>query len=82
MRSMTQMRDHPIMKAGDDETLRTVLATDPKKTVQREFRIEIPEGISNHVHQTDASNFHLALPPTDRLDEAQVERITGGSAFG
>ena len=54
------------------------MKTDPKKTIGELIGVRLPDGLRVHVHEDSADTGHLVLPPPARLDEAALERVTGG----
>ncbi len=78
MKSIAQMTDHLIEKAAADDVFRTRLVSDPKSIVKQEFDIDVPDGVTIHVHQDDSTTYHLALPASTQLSEEQLAQVAGG----
>ena len=78
MLSAEDMERYLIQRAAEDFDFRRGLVADPKGTLYQEFGIEIPDHITLHVHQSDMSTVHIALPPDSVLDEEQLEAISAG----
>ena len=78
MKSAEEMRDHLVEKAVADEAFRAELVSDPNGVIHREFGIEVPDHIRIQVHESDMHTVHLALPPSARLYEEQLDQVAGG----
>ena len=78
MQSAEEMRDHLVEKSVADEVFRAELVSDPKKVIHQEFGIEVPDDIQVRVHENDMHTVHLALPPSAKLYEAELEQVAGG----
>ncbi len=77
MKSVTEMREHLIEKAGDSEEFRARLISEPKAVISEEFGVTMPENFNLHVMEDDAENSYLVLPPPSRLTEEQLEAASG-----
>ncbi len=71
MKSISEMREHLIEKAGDSEEFRTRLISEPRAVVSEEFGISVPETFNLHVMEDDAENCYLVLPSSPRLTTEQ-----------
>ena len=78
MQSAEDMRRHLMDKAADDLAFRQQLVSDPKGVIHQEFGVTIPDNIQIMVHESSMQTVHLALPPTNALDEEQLEAISAG----
>ncbi|MCY4051193.1 MAG: NHLP leader peptide family RiPP precursor [Gammaproteobacteria bacterium] len=67
-----------IEKAGTDSDFRKSLLENPTKVVEDEFGVNLPEGFSIKVHEQSASEAHLVLPPSSRLENEDLRSIAGG----
>ena len=77
-----EMRAILAEKAATDEDFRSRLLSDAKGTIQKEFDVEIPEGIHVHVHEDSSSTAHLVLPPDPKLGDEQLAAVAGGKQSG
>ena len=82
MKTPEEMRDHLIAKAGTDKAFRERLLSDPRTSIEAEFSITIPEGVSVQVHENSAQTVHLLLPPTVKLSEKELNAAAGGGSLG
>ena len=82
MKTPEEMRDHLIAKASTDEAFRKKLLSDPRTSIEAEFNITIPEGVSVQVHENSAQTVHLLLPPAVKLSEKELSVAAGGSSSG
>ena len=78
MQSAEDMRRHLMDKAVDDIAFRQQLVSDPKGVIHQEFGVTIPDNIQIMVHESNMQIVHLALPPSNSLDEEQLEAISAG----
>ena len=78
MQSAEDMRRHLMEKAVDDIAFRQQLVSDPKGVIHQEFGVTIPDNIQIMVHESNMQTVHLALPPSNVLDEEQLEAISAG----
>jgi len=78
MQSVEDMQRHLMDKASEDNEFRALLIGDPKETVQKEFGITVPDSLNIQVHVTDINNVHLVLPPSPKIDEQELQHISGG----
>ena len=77
-RSMTELREHLIEKAANDEAFRARLLADPNAAIEEELGLTVPAGLTIKVHEDLADTSHLVLPPVARLAEADMKRAAGG----
>ena len=68
-----------MAKAAEDDDFRARLIADPKGAVSEEVGTAIPEGFDVAVHEESATTFHLVLPPSPHLTEADLALVAGGS---
>ena len=78
MRTAAQMREEVVRRAAEDPAFREALKADPKEAIGEAIGARLPDGLRVHVHEDSADTGHLVLPPPARLDEAALERVTGG----
>ena len=65
--------------AGADEVFRAQLLADPRDAIQSLTGTSLPDAIAIAVHQESATNFHLVLPPANRLTEEELAEVFGGN---
>lgn len=75
-----------IVQAWKDETYRQELLNNSKAVIEREFAIQLPEGINVHVVEEDNSNLYFIIPARPHLEESelseeQLEAVAGGNIF-
>ena len=54
------------------------LIADPRVAISAETGTAIPDGFNVVVHEDSATTAHLVLPPSPRLTEAEMEKVSGG----
>lgn len=65
-----QDRDHEIAeRALRDDAFRRSFIDDPKGTLQREFGLTVPDGVSVVVHEETPETVHMVLPARSSADE-------------
>ena len=82
MKSTDEMRRILAEKATEDEEFRNQLLASPREVIAKEFDVEIPEELEIQVHEDRPDAAHLVLPPSPRLDEAQLAGVAGGKEQG
>ena len=82
MKSGAEMREYLIGRAADDAEFRARLVADPKKAVNEEFGLSMPDIFTVSVYEDSPTAVHLVLPPTGQLDPAVLEEIGGGHYNG
>ncbi len=78
MVSMKEARDRLIEKASSDDAFRTLLINDPRKAVEEEFGVTLPDSFSVTVHEQSPTEAHLVLPPAVKLEERDLKLVSGG----
>ncbi len=82
-----QIRDYEldiIVKAWRDEQFRKQLLSDPKKAIEREFNIKVPDDVSISVHVESDTALHLIVPSvpsnfdTEDLSDDELREVIGG----
>ncbi len=81
MTTATEMRGQILSKAADDNDFRARLIDDPKAAISAEIGTEMPDGYNVVVHEDSATTFHLVLPPSPELTEAELEAATGAASW-
>ena len=78
METANEMRAKIVDKATNDPEFRARLLSDPKGTIGQELGVTIPASMSVEVHEESAEAAHLVLPPTDKLNESDLQAVAGG----
>ena len=78
MATATEKRDRILKKAAVDGEFRARLIADPKAAISDEIGEPLPEGFEVVVHEDSATTFHLVLPPSPALAEAELQGVAGG----
>ena len=78
MTTATELKTQILSKAAADSEFRARLIADPRAAISAEIGQPIPEGFDVVVHEDSATTAHLALPPSPKLTEAEMEMATGG----
>lgn len=78
MTTATEMKDRILNRAAQDRDFRARLMADPKAAISAEIGTNIPEGFDVAVHEDSATTFHLVLPPSPELTEAELQVVAGG----
>ena len=81
MTTATEMKDRILSKAAEDDEFRALLIADPKAAISAEIGADIPDVFNVAVHEDSASTFHLVLPPSSTLTEAELEMVAGGGSL-
>ncbi|HXW60241.1 MAG TPA: NHLP leader peptide family RiPP precursor [Myxococcota bacterium] len=73
-----------IVKAWRDEPFRLQLLKDPKKAIEKEFDIKVPNDMKISVHEENENSLHLIVPSVpsnftaDELSDKELKDIIGG----
>lgn len=73
-----------IVKAWRDEPFRQQLLKDPKKAIEKEFDIKVPNDMKISVHEENEHSLHLIVPSVpsnfmaDDLSDKELKDIIGG----
>ncbi len=81
MTTATELKTQILTRADEDGDFRARLIEDPKAAISSETGTAIPDGFEVMVHEDSATTFHLVLPPSPRLTEAELKQATGGIAL-
>ena len=54
------------------------LIADPRAAISAETGTAIPDEFNVVVHEDSSTTAHLVLPPSPRLTEAEMEKVSGG----
>ena len=78
METRRDVQERLINRAARDEAFRKLLLEDPYEAVREETGVTIPPDYSLEVHEEGFASFHLVLPATEHLSEADLAVIAGG----
>lgn len=78
MQTTAEMKAFVMNKAAEDEEFRSRLIEDPYTAISSELGVEIPEGYNIVVHEDNASTTHMVLPPSAKLAEKDLAKVSGG----
>ena len=81
MKTAAEMHSRLVARAVEDGAFRAHLLSDPKRAVEKELDIAIPEGFTVKVHEESATTAHLVLPPPARLSEDELAAAAGGDMW-
>ena len=81
MTTATELKAQVLAKAAEDGEFRSRLIADPKAAISAEIGAGIPDGFDVVVHEDSATTFHLVLPPSPALTEADLETVAGGRGY-
>ena len=78
MTTATELKSQILTRAAEDGDFRARLIADPRAAISAEVGATVPDGFEVTVHEDSATTFHLVLPPSPELTEAELETATGG----
>ena len=78
MKTAEEMRAEVTARAGNDPEFRARLLEDPRGAIQEAIGVTIPGGFAVNVHEESVTTFHIVLPPSDQLTEADLHAVVGG----
>ena len=82
MKKSPNAADLLILRAGDDEDLRTRLLARPRETIEQELGVTMAVDHEIHVYEDTAAATHIVLPPRNRYTrEEREEARTGASSL-
>ena len=82
MKKSPNAADFLILRAGDDDDLRTRLLARPKETIEQELGVTMAADHEIQVHEDTAAATHIVLPPRNRYTrEEREEARTGASSL-
>ena len=81
MTTATEIKERILNRAAADADFRVRLIADPKAAISSEIGATIPEGFDVAVHEESATTFHLVLPPSPELTEAELQMVAGGRGY-
>ena len=71
-----------ILKCLKDPTLLTALKKDPKKLIEKELNIQLPESYQLEVVQETSQKAYIVLPPMEFVHEYSEEELQVIAAGG
>lgn len=77
----SELRDHLIKQAGENDEFRARLLANPKATVSEDYGFDLPENLNLYVHEEDATTAHLVLPRSKKLTEAELQAASGAMCY-
>ena len=80
MNTAEQIKDEIISKARSDAEFRSRLLANPRAAAGEVVDGPVPDAMSVSVHEESMTDYHLVLPPTGRLSEAQLVNVAGSRA--
>ncbi|MCY4542344.1 MAG: NHLP leader peptide family RiPP precursor [Rhodobacteraceae bacterium] len=78
MKTSKQMRAELLKRAAMDMEFRSRLLDDPRRTLESEMGVTVPEGLDVRVHEEDSETAHLVLPRSSRLSDSEAASVSGG----
>lgn len=71
-------------RVSEKDEFRSALLSDPKKALENEFGVVIPESLQIVLHQETKNTLHLIVPERDtlELDDDQLDQVAGGVSSG
>jgi hypothetical protein len=72
-----------LARSWTDAAYKSDLLQDPKRTLEREFALQLPSGVTVEAFEESAATSYLVLPPapnpeTGELTDEQLELVAGG----
>ena len=78
METAKDMRAKIVGKTGTDGGFRARLLSDPKGAIGDELGVNLPASMAVEIYEEDGRTAHLVLPPSSRLNEADLRAVSGG----
>ena len=78
MKTANQIREQILDRATLDTDFRERFKADPVSTLKNEFGLSVPDGFHVNVHEDDARNTHIVLPPSPELSESELSIVSAG----
>ena len=67
-----------VDKVSENADFRARLLRDPKETIGQELCVALPASLSIKEHEEHDKTSHLVLLPASRLNEGDLQVVTGG----
>ena len=80
MKKSPNAADLLILRAGDDDDLRTRLLARPKETIEQELGVTMEADHEIQVHEETTGATHIVLPPRNRYTREEREEARTGAA--
>ena len=77
-----ELNEKIAKRASEKEEFRAALLSDPKKALENEFGVVIPDSLQIEIHQETKNTLHLIVPEQDTLEltDDQLDQVAGGVA--
>lgn len=72
-----KIRDRSV----EDDDFRQRLLSDPGGTIEAEYNLPLPEGVSLEVHEESPATAHLVLPPSSQLTQEALDALGASGGF-
>ena len=66
-------------RAERDESFRERMVADPKRTIEQEFHVTLPDEHEVQVHEQTYTKTHIVLPPRSKFSEADRQEAKSGA---
>jgi hypothetical protein len=75
-----ELNEQIAKRASEKEDFRAALLSDPKKALENEFGVVIPDTLKIEVHLETKNTLHLIVPEQDTLEltDDQLDQVAGG----
>ena len=78
MKTAAEVQAHILLKAAEDAEFRAHLANDPKKTIETETGVIIPDDVMVHINAAVEEGWDAYDPQDEALTEAELTQVMGG----
>ena len=78
MKTPNEMRTNVLGKAVEDADFRAKLLNDPNAAISEELGVKVPASLTINVHEETANTAHLVIPPGSKLNENDLQAVSGG----
>ena len=79
METRKELEARIVARASRDDDFRARLRSDPNGAIGQELGVAIPAALSIAVHEETATTAHLVLPPSERLNERDLQTVAAGA---
>ncbi|KUO78714.1 MAG: hypothetical protein APF81_20170 [Desulfosporosinus sp. BRH_c37] len=75
-----ELNEKIAKRAIEKEEFRAALLSNPKKALENEFGVIIPDNLQIKIHQETKNTLHLIVPELDTLEltDDQLNQVAGG----